>query len=78
LGNISYKLWEAKMSRADRKTIVGEVASVLHILHNFVKKHLSDENFDRLKWRIDWTLTELLWISKKVSVWVGGCGLVYL
>jgi hypothetical protein len=54
----------------DRSAIVGEMASVLHILHSSVKKHLSDKNFDGLKWRIDWTLDEFY----RVSVELGRCG----
>jgi hypothetical protein len=43
-----------------------EIASKLEILRKSVSKHLLDKDFERLKWRIEWTLLKLEELSKQL------------
>jgi hypothetical protein len=59
LNDVKYYLWSAGLPKNERDVIVEGVEAVLQTLHNSVNKHLADRNFERLKWRIGWTLSEL-------------------
>ena len=46
--------------------MAGKLLEILVILRNSVNKHISDGDFERLKWRINWTLSELDRLSREL------------
>ena len=59
VGDVRFYLWNAGLPKEQRKEISGKLIGVLEVLRNSVSKHLVDKDFERLKWRISWTLSEL-------------------
>jgi maltooligosyltrehalose synthase len=49
-----------------RKEIASKLIGILEVLRNSVSKHLVDKDFERLKWRIRWTLSELDKLSREL------------
>ena len=64
VSDVRFYLWNAGLPKDRRKEIANRLTTVLETLHNSVNKHLADRDFERLKWRIDWTLSELDNISR--------------
>lgn len=64
--DVRFYLWNAGLPKDQRKEIAGKLTAVLEILHRSVNKHLADKDFERLKWRIDWTLSELDTLSREL------------
>jgi hypothetical protein len=69
---VKFYLWQAGLSKAQRKTISGRVESVLWALCNSVNVHVVDKDVAALRWRIDFTLEAL----KKISSELLGAGLL--
>ena len=69
--DVSIHLWKAELPRPERTVILGRLRTILRILRNSARKHLVDMDFERLRWRIDWTLGEL----KKLAGELAGEGL---
>ncbi len=59
VGDVRFYLWNADLPKEQRKEIADKLIAILEILHKSVNKHLADKDFERLKWRIEWTLLEL-------------------
>ena len=59
LTDTRFYLWSAGLPKGQRDSIAERLEVILEILHNSVKKHLADKDFERLRWRIEWTLSEL-------------------
>ena len=59
VGDVRFYLWNAGLPKEVRKEIASKLLGILETLHNSVNKHLADKDFERLKWRISWTLLEL-------------------
>jgi len=64
--DIKFYLWQAKLSVDQRKPISMRVEKVLWTLHNSVEKHILDGDVKALRWRVDWTLSELKKISSEL------------
>ena len=59
VGDVRFYLWSAGLPKEVRKEIANRLIVILETLHNSVNKHLADQNFERLRWRISWALLEL-------------------
>jgi len=59
VGDVRFYLWSAGLPKMQRKEIVNRLTGILETLHKSVNKHLVDKDFERLRWRIYWTLSEL-------------------
>lgn len=59
VSDVRFYLWRAGLPKDVRREIVNRVVGVLETLHNSVNKHLADGDFERLRWRITWTLEKL-------------------
>lgn len=59
IGDVRFYLWSAKVPKGQRDNLSGELEGILEILRDSVNKHVADGNFERLRWRIKWTLSEL-------------------
>lgn len=59
VGDVRFYLWNAGLSKDKRKEIANKLIVILETLRNSVSKHVVDGDFERLKWRINWTLSEL-------------------
>jgi transposase-like protein len=59
VNDVSFYLWNAGLPKEYRKGVVKRLTAVLETLHCSVKKHLADQDFERLNWRIGWTLSKL-------------------
>jgi hypothetical protein len=66
VGDVRFYLWNADLPKEQRKKTVNKLIAVLEILHKSVNKHLADKDFERLKWRINWTLCELDKLSNEL------------
>lgn len=66
VGDVRFYLWNADLPKPERKEIANKLIGILEALRNSVSKHLVDKDFERLKWRISWTLSEL----DKLSRWL--------
>jgi transposase-like protein len=66
VGDVRFYLWNADLPKAQRKEIANKLTGILETLHNSVNKHLADKNFERLKWRISWALSELDKLSREL------------
>jgi len=66
VGDVRFYLWSAGLLKEQRKEIASKLIAVLEILRKSVSKHLLDKDFERLKWRIDWTLLKLEELSKQL------------
>lgn len=66
VGDVRFYLWNAGLPKEKRREIAGKLVAVLEVLHRSVNKHVADRNFERLKWRIEWTLLELEMLSKQL------------
>jgi len=60
VGDVRFYLWNADLPKDQRKGIANKLIAILETLHN------SDKDFERLKWRIDWTLLELEVLSREL------------
>jgi hypothetical protein len=58
-GDVRFYLYNADLPKEQRKEVASKLLAVLEILRNSLSKHLVDKDFERLKWRISWTLLEL-------------------
>ena len=59
IGDVRFYLWSANVPKDQRDNLSGKLEVILEILRNSVNKHLADGNFECLRWRINWTLSEL-------------------
>jgi transposase-like protein len=66
--DVRFYLWAAGLQKEQRKEIATRLRVVLETLRNSVNKHLADKDFERLKWRISWTLSELDNLSRELLV----------
>jgi len=66
VGDVRFYLWNADLPKERRKEIAGKLLGILEVLRNSVRKHLADKDFERLKWRISWTLSELEVLSREL------------
>ena len=66
VGDVSFYLWSAGLPKVVRKEVVNRLRVILETLHNSVNRHLADQNFERLQWRISWTLLELEKLSREL------------
>ena len=66
VGDVRFYLWSANVPKRQRDIFAGKLETVLKILRNSVGKHLLDGDFERLKWRIGWTLSELEKLSREL------------
>ena len=66
VGDVRFYLWNAGLPKEVRKEIASKLLGILETLHNSVNKHLADQNFERLQWRISWTLLELEKLSREL------------
>lgn len=65
--DVSIHLWKAELPRGERKPIHDRLRTILSTLRNSARKHLVDEDFERLRWRIDWALKELRKLSRELA-----------
>jgi transposase-like protein len=54
------------LPKEQRDRFAGKLEAILEILRNSVNRHLADGDFERLKWRISWTLSELEKLSREL------------
>jgi len=66
VGDVRFYLWNAGLPKEMRKEIANKLIGILEVLRNSVSKHLVDKDFERLKWRIRWTLSELDKLSREL------------
>jgi len=66
VSDVRFYLWNAGLPKEQRKEIANKLTGILETLHNSVNKHLADKDFERLKWRISWTLSELDKLSREL------------
>ncbi len=66
VGDVRFYLWNAGLPKEMRKEVASKLIGILETLRNSVKKHLVDMDFDRLQWRIGWTLSELNLLSREL------------
>jgi len=66
VGDVRFYLWNADLPKERRKEIAGKLLGILEVLRNSVRKHLADKDFERLKWRISLTLSELEVLSREL------------
>jgi len=66
VGDVRFYIWSAGLPKDARKEISGKLTAILEVLHRSVNKHLADKDFERLRWRIDWTLSELDKLSRNL------------
>lgn len=59
VGDVRFYLWSAGLSKDKRKEIANKLIVILEALRNSVSKRVVDGDFERLKWRINWALSEL-------------------
>ena len=64
--DVKFYLWQAKLPKEQRKDISERVERVLWTLRSSVLKHIADGDVKRLRWRVDWTLSELKKISSEL------------
>jgi len=64
VGDVRFYLWNAGLPKEMRKEVASKLIGILETLRNSVRKHLVDKDFDRLQWRISWTLSELNRVSR--------------
>jgi hypothetical protein len=68
VGDVCFYLWNAGLPKEQRKIIVSKLIGILETLHNSVSKHVADKDFERLKWRVSWALSELDNLSTELLV----------
>ncbi len=68
VSDVRFYLWSADLPKEQRKEIANKLIAILEMLHNSVNKHLADKDFERLRWRIDWALSELDTLSRELLV----------
>ncbi len=66
IGDVRFYLWSADLPKKQRDIIAGKLETILEVLRNSVNKHLADRDFERLKLRISWTLSELEKFSREL------------
>jgi len=59
-------LWKAGLPLQDRKKIKRRLRTILHTCRNSAIKHLKDQDMERLRWRINKTLTELKQLAREL------------
>ncbi|MGQ9722593.1 MAG: hypothetical protein ACUVXA_14870 [Candidatus Jordarchaeum sp.] len=59
-------LWKAGLPRNERKEILRRLKAILHTCRNSALKHLKDGDTERLRWRINRTLTGLKELAKEL------------
>ena len=70
--DVKFYLWQAGLSKSERKSISGRVENMLWALRTLVEKHVATGNVAALRWRVDWALLEL----KKISCELLSVGLM--
>ena len=60
-------LWRTGLPNDKRRCILSRLVSILRVLRFSVRKHLLDEDYGRLRWRIGWTLTELRKLASELT-----------
>ena len=63
---VSYTLWKAELPKEERREIRARLKAILHACRNSAIKHLKDGDMERLKWRIEKTLTDLKRLAKEL------------
>jgi transposase-like protein len=66
VGDVRFYLWNAGLPKEKRKEIADKLVAILGVLHRSVNKHVVDRDFERLKLRIEWTLSKLEELSKQL------------
>jgi transposase-like protein len=66
VGDVSFYLWNAGLPKEQRKEVVKRLAGIVEVLYRSVNKHFADKDFERLKWRIEWTLSKLDELSREL------------
>lgn len=66
VGDVRFYLWSANLPKVVRDRFAGKLEEVLEVLRNSVNRHLADGDFERLNWRINWTLSELEKLSREL------------
>jgi hypothetical protein len=66
VSDVRFYLWNADLPKEQRKEIANKLTAILQTLHKSVNKHLADKDFERLKWRIGWALSELDELSRNL------------
>jgi len=56
---VGYHLWKAGLPKQERKLIRARLRAILNTCRNSAIKHLKDKDVERLRWRINRTLTDL-------------------
>ncbi len=64
VGDVRFYLWNAGLPKEKRKEVAGKLVAVLGVLHRSVNKHVVDGDFEKLKLRIEWALSELEVLSE--------------
>lgn len=64
VGDVRYYLWSANVPKTQRDKLAGRLEEILEVLRNSVNKHVADGDFERLRWRINWVLSELDMLSR--------------
>jgi len=72
--DVKFYLWQAGLSKVERKEISGRVESVLWALRGSVERHVVDGDVKSLRWRVDWALLQL----KRISSELLGAGLTII
>lgn len=66
VGDVRFYLWNAGLPKEMRKEVAKKLIGILEVLRNSVRRHFVDKDFDRLQWRIGWTLSELNRLSREL------------
>jgi hypothetical protein len=64
VGDVRFYLWNADLPKGQRKVIANKLIAILGTLHKSVNKHVANKDFEKLRWRIDLTLSELDMLSR--------------
>jgi hypothetical protein len=62
-----FALWGERMNKENRDLVESAIKTILFTLVNSVKKHLADKDMEKLKQRIDETLTELYTLAAELE-----------
>ena len=63
---VSYILWKAGLPKMERKEIRARLKAILHACRNSTIKHLKDGDMERLRWRINKTLSDLKQLAREL------------
>jgi len=63
---VSIHLWKAQLPKQERKEICSRLRAILNTCRSSALKHLADGDAERLRWRINKTLTDLKQLAKEL------------